>query len=386
MKKILFYSFLLVGFAAMSILSSCSCKRTFNDQEFQGPGIVGAPAGFTGVTDAFTACDMNHSCSPLNDTTNTSKQLVMGQPFPTGSNVFPAFHATLSNRVTWFLTIKGNQSGAIKTFTATSQIIDETNALWMGRTDGNEFMKGGEGVTATLTFLNSELSYTLGLKILNSALLAPYNYEKNPVAPAIKGKLMEDYDQSSIGTAFGMRTTYADLNDGNVKASFVMKTNQRVQGDFSLYMHGTDYNGNGYLGGFSNENLTELGMSHVITTHDASEFYYNAYVYGYGRPNSCLMFLLYEDDDASGLYNPLNDDNWQYIQEINWIGWKLVSIKQSDFKAASNPQSGGNGNRIREPYKVIGCAMELQSYPTPGKEVEASVDYVYFSEGGPLIK
>ena len=219
MKKILFYTLMLTGFAAMVVFYSC--KRTLNDQEFQGPGIIGAPEGFIGVVDAFTACNYNQpGCTtPLDDTTNTAKQLVMGQPFPNASNVFPAFHATLSHRVTWYLTVKGNKSGAIKIFTATSQIIDQTNALWMGRTDGNEFMNPGEGITATLTFLNSELSYTLGLKILNNAL-GPYNYEKNPVAPAVKGKVMEDYDQSSIGTNFGMRTTYADLNDGNVKAPF----------------------------------------------------------------------------------------------------------------------------------------------------------------------
>lgn len=389
MKKIVFYTLLLAGFVAVGVFNSC--KRTFKDQEFQGQEIVSAPAGFAGVVGNFTACDVNHSCAPLDDTADVTKQLIFGGFGGTASaNTFVAFHATLSHRVTWFITIKSRKSGVNQQFTGTSQVIDENSLVWKGRVKEG-FLKAGEVCDVTLSFLNSDLTSSLLLKLLDNNVFATYNYQDNPIAPITKAKIQDDYDFSvpseNNSAGVGMRTTYSDLNDGNVKATFTLKNDKRIQGDFSLYMHGTDYNGNGYLGGFATENLTELaGVKGFPNCFKADSFYYNAYIYGYGRPNSCLMLLLYESDNNSGIYNAATDDNWQYIQEINWVGWKLVSIKFSDFKAASNPASGGNGNRVREPYKVVGAAMELQSYPTAGKEIEANVDYVILTYGGPLVK
>ena len=390
MKKITLYSLFLAGLLAAGAFSSC--KRSLKDQEYQGKEIVAAPAGFTGVVGSFTACDVDHSCLPLDDTTtsvppnNNKLPIFGGYGASAFYNAAVAFHATLSHRVTWFITIKGRKSGAIQRFSGTSQVIDENTLLWKGRTEEG-FLLGGEVCDITLSFLNSELTSSLILKTYDDPIFGTYDYGNNVIAPVVKAKVQDNYDFIPVTGNTGMRTTYSDINDGNVKATFILKNDKKAQGDFSLYMHGTDFNGNGYLGGFATENLTELaGPVGFPGRISADSFYYNAYVYGYGRPNACLMFLLYESDNNTGTYTPAIDDNWQYIQEITWTGWKLVSIRFSDFKPASNPASGGNGNRIREPYKLVGAAMELQSYPVASQEVEANVDYVIFTYGGPLVK
>lgn len=371
-------SIALFCFCLATVFAACSCKRTLDDAEFQGKEIVSAPADFTGTVAPFSATrkqDANYY--PLVDT-NGTQDLYFGQILQYQNYVIYA--ATLSHRVTWTITITGNLSGATKTITGTSQIIDNTNATWDGRSDGTYFFRHDESFKAVLSFLNSDITYTHYGKIKETDL-GPYNYTEHPVSVK-KFILVDDFDAES--NPYKTRTTYSDVNDGADKAKFIVSNKLRMNELFSMYMKGTDGNGNGYLGGFSNQDLVEL--ANAVTTEDPDSVYINAYVYGYGRPNTALMFLLYESDTNTPPYKGIRDDNYQYIQEITWTGWKLVSIKYSAFKASSNPAAGGSGNRIKEPKKLVGIGAELQCYPTPGLTVETNVDFFSITTGGPFVQ
>lgn len=294
---------------------------------------------------------------------------------------------TFSHEVTWFVTFKGQTSGATKTYTGTSQTIDKTSFTWDGRNEGRFFMDG-ETVEYTLSFLGSSIKYTGLLTISGIEGVGSLNYglvkRTLPNGDILKYSLIDDFD----GSGSKIQTSYSDAADGTGKAVFYVADNIQRSGFFSYYMKATDNNGNGYTGGASGEALTELNKLTNVT--DPSKIYFNAYIYGFGRANTSVFFQAFENDFADPTINsfPTRDvtmnDMYYTIIEVNWTGWKLVSVPYTSFKPANNPASGGGGNRIQEPHKLCGFGIELDSYPTPGMTVEAAIDDVYLSEYGPF--
>ncbi|HSZ71236.1 MAG TPA: hypothetical protein VK750_01085, partial [Cytophagaceae bacterium] len=140
--------------------------------------------------------------------------------------------------------------------------------------------------------------------------------------------------------------------------------------------------------------LTEL--QDVVYTNDPSQLYFNAYVYGYGRASNSFFFQVWENDAATisggiGVFptpiaapNFATNDMWMSVVEVDWVGWKLVSVPYSSFKPASNPLSGGGGNRIKEPLKISGMAIEVDSYPANQQTVELAFDMITVTHNAPF--
>ena len=151
------------------------------------------------------------------------------------------------------------------------------------------------------------------------------------------------------------------------------------------------------------EVLTEIAkqvnLADNIQTDNPENLYFNLYIRGTGQSNTAIELKAYELDSADSkadlasiigtyVYNSgaqANNDGWIYDIVVDWEGWKLVSIPYSKFKPSSDLTTGGNGNRTKEPWKVTGMAVSLLSYPTPGLNVSADIDYVVISEGGPFV-
>lgn len=61
-------------------------------------------------------------------------------------------------------------------------------------------------------------------------------------------------------------------------------------------------------------------------------------IYGYGKNSGVLNIELYDDDNATkqleqdSNFNPLYDDKWSTSINVNWKGWKAVSIPFYKFK------------------------------------------------------
>lgn len=82
------------------------------------------------------------------------------------------------------------------------------------------------------------------------------------------------------------------------------------------------------------------------------------------------------------VYNQNKNDKWIYSININWTGWRFVTIKYSDFKKPTNDSNKGGGKL--EAFKLSGLAFELSSQPSAGQEVYCKIDYVTVTEGGPF--
>jgi hypothetical protein len=333
-----------------------ACKRTLSDEEIFGPQYKPAPEGFA-ITSAFSAnvATADFYSLPLTPVT---------------------FAATFSHEVSWTITITGQQSGAVKVITGLSNIINASNSVWDGGSSNNYFFIAGENATAVLTILGSTLTQNDVINILAAKRYA------NQTFNGVKYTVIDDFERPTgqASTFRWLDGAYKDLGDGTVISS--KSTTIKMQGLQSHRFAGTDVNSNSWLAGINTEPInSDTGYA----TTDPSAYYVNLYVYGTGKANTSIQIKAYEMDDWSQLsatYDQANNDGYVYDIFVDWTGWKLVSARYADFKRSNDPAAGGNGNGIKEPNKIVGFSLGLNSQPTFGKEVEAYVDFMVVSEGG----
>jgi len=332
------------------------CKK--EQQDFIGPGVKPASPNFAVNGGSFTASN----ASPI---------------FPLSSIYFKA---GFNESVSWKVVIKGNLSGAEKTFIGLSDTINSTNTLWDGRSDNQYFFRKAEVCKVTLMIDGHEPTYTQTVKVLT---VKKYDLL---VQNGTKYTLIDDFDKRGIP----MASVSKDQFDRNVVMA--LDTNVKCQEKFGFYMAGHDSNFNSWCGGINHTNLTEIhtgGKTPTVT--DPSEMYINFSVYGTGDANVSLEIKVYEIDADSNLAKPLyaydqtTNDAWIIQLPVNWVGWKRVTLNYADFIPAKYPTSGGNGNHIRQPHHISGLGISLLAMPEPGATVSTYIDMVYFTENGPFL-
>jgi hypothetical protein len=108
-------------------------------------------------------------------------------------------------------------------------------------------------------------------------------------------------------------------------------------GEYSLKMSGTAKDW--YVGGMG----TVLGIE--ASGYDSFEID----LYGYGEGSGKLKIELYDDDNGNSdievdkEWKPMYDDLFSAEMEVNWTGWKHISVPIKDFKIE------GNGNKVWDP-------------------------------------
>lgn len=339
-----------------------SCERTLSDANQYGPTYIPAPEGFnvTGDTITPSAASVDFSVTPT-----------------------LSFSATLSSTVSWTLTLTGETSGAVKTIEGVSNTVDASNASWDGGANLT-FFRAGEQVDVVLAFLGT--TYTVNTQITVSATKL---YDGQTIN-GVKHLLVSDYD----GGGYSM-TGRPDANDG-AAANFFVDGTRSVQGSNSYTLSGTDVSGNFWCGDFFTSPLNAFA-GEIDNETSPNELWVNAYVYGTGKPSTTIQIALLEIDNddslAASIADPNNltfdnvanaasNDVWLIKQEITHIGWKLMSFKYSQFILSPDPANGGGGNKIKEPFRVCGVRMSLNSDPLPNKEIEYGVDFLTITQGG----
>lgn len=370
----------------IATVSMSSCKRSLKDEEFIGKEeLVAAPGEFTGITDKLSFFLKRRSNGRLTEITDPNANVLAFAQ----DDLFAT--STFSHRVSWSLVFSGLTSGAKYTISGTSEILDSTNCRWTGRNQGLRFFVGnGEKVAVKLSFLNSDIQYTDTLVFRSGGAggLLSYpglNLYTLPSGDTVKCHMIVD---NFDGSGFPITTSYSDAADGAKKAVFFETIDNQVDGQFSYYMKGTDVNNNTYLGGSSNESLIELFPQANQIKDGPEQVYLNAYIYGTGSSNTAILFQVYEADNATSAPSGIDvatTDMWYQLVEVNWTGWKLVSLRYADFRPANNPLNGGSGNRIKEPNKIAGLAIELSSYPNPGFSPDLYLDLVSITTKGVFL-
>jgi hypothetical protein len=281
------------------------------------------------------------------------------------------FSATFNESITWTLDIVGSASHATKRISAKSSVIDSSNSWWNGGADGAHLFLQGEKAQVTLTILGSTISQTKEFYI-----------HKARTYDSSQAVLVTDFE-GVLGTIY----YYGDKNDPHYyPAPSRTTTLNAPQGAFSVLMQGTDNNGDYFVGGLNTEVF--LWTKKVLTNMPISDIYINMYVYGfdpsYGlTPKATTVEIsVSEDDNGKNKFEPEKEDTWGQQVAVDWVGWKLVSVRYSNLVRSVSKQNGGSGNNIKEPGKAYTINCNLLSQPN-GSKVGAAVDYIIVTFGKP---
>ncbi len=333
-----------------------ACHR--DSVNFIGPAYISAPDGFAVTSFTSSTTSIDFTAGTVN------------------------FNAAFTSKVSWILTIKGQQSGAVHVVTGIANGF--SNIVWTGKNDEVTLFRSGETAIATLSFYGTSLAPSIAITIL--------------VAP--------DY------TTYGSYAKYGDFETPSQViptppnhyspyfASFNFPTPipNESQGIDSMAI---DYHGNPvpsvqgrkyyYIKGLGNQSVFVSGLQYIggITPSlppDPNNVWVNLYIYGTGDPNA-MVTLDYQETDGTGnpyQYEPAKDDAYVATITLSHKGWKLFSFKYSDLPASTDPNFGGSGNKIHEPNLLVSYDLVLLKGSNPNSPVEVYFDYPIITVGGPF--
>jgi hypothetical protein len=282
----------------------------------------------------------------------------------------------LSHRVSWFVTFTGLKSGAIKTFEGISQSIDPSLFKWGGEHDPQKSIKfflKDEPVLVEVSFLKSNLVSRDTIVIKETKTF------KGDVL--FNGFDDDDYDD------WPKYLVFDENNDPkNFTATPYLTDDPKgriVQGERAWGLSGTDYDNTYFIGGIramKNDGNDEYFEFQSI---QPDLVYFNVFVYGDANTTTRMAIGVAEDDNLDGTYQDASDDVWEYPIKINWVGWKLISVRYVDFIRAANVNYGGGGNGKRELDRVKRITFNLLSDPA-GNPANYIVDFPIITYGSPF--
>ncbi len=280
--------------------------------------------------------------------------------------------AGFSEKIQWWITIRGTKSGATKTYSGKS---DSLNLTYFGNSETDVFFQAEE----------CEVVFEMACGYEGSTTHFTYT-----VAPSIQnpdfGTLLTNFDgypttnAYSAGGGWGNDPVKQIINPTDVKGDpspqggkaymylgFV-KDSLKVP-PILLWYYG------GFTSGISTA-ITALTDVYKVTNPDS--IYLNMYVRGYATdyPNTQLQLTLegLSESTESGMVPEAK----AYNLSINWDGWKMVSIKFSDFKNLHPFTTIKTDN-----YKISSLVMGLGAGPNQNNKSKVLVDFMIITVRAP---
>lgn len=266
---------------------------------------------------------------------------------PVDFGVPVSFTGELNRVKSWVITIKGNTSGAIKRISGFDKSLSASNTTWDGSSDTTFFFRA-EACQAILSFPDTSLTQTIDFTISQPKTHSGY--------------LINDFEAAVFGTYLGNYTgNYFDAADQASSTIDLFAFSPAPEGSKVLRFDCKDVNSSYYTGGaYHNSVASSFGMPSM----SADSLYMNLFIYGYANGNAALSIEVKESDGNSWAPAQIN---------VNWIGWKLVSLQFSKM----------TGTGTRESSKINAVNISMNSIPQ-GQNCRALVDYLIFTQGAPL--
>jgi hypothetical protein len=323
----------------IAIVALSSCRK--NSTTFDGPSIDEIYSEFT----------MVENFKASKDSVN----------FNTGETV--AFSAKFNKIVDWTIKIKGTTTQATKVITGSSKQIDLTNGVWNGSSTVFPIFNF-ENCEATLYIKDVVDSFKVNTKIIGTK--------------KIEGFIVADFET-------GLKPGWVRFAQMGANMDFQIKTdNQAPEGKKYLNMAGTvswDW-----LIGLVDFPATAYGTAKTFPLNtNPNAVYFNCLIYGTSNTNpSLVLFQFKEDENADGTFNANNEDEYDHQITVNWIGWKLVSLKYSDMGYLVNGVPAiAKGNNLHNPNKLGKISMLHLANPNDGF-ASAKLDLIVFTENSAL--
>jgi len=272
------------------------------------------------------------------------------------------FTAKFTKSIDWKITIKGLSTGAQKTITGKTKVIDFNTSSWIGNTSTLPMFKS-EWCSVTLTFPTEKDTLKKSIKIIKPKV--------NP------GYLIADFESgyNNLWTKYVQSGALMDCQVRNVSTA--------AQGDFYYNMAGT-VNWD-WLICLIDFPAKANGVDRFPLNANPENSYFNAMVWGEpGLDNAVLLFQFKEDDNKNGTFESGTEDEYDYELKINWAGWKLISIKYSDLVTLVNGAPGiPKGNKQHNPNNLMQLSVLHLANPSSGFS-KTKIDYILFTDSKSL--
>ena len=283
------------------------------------------------------------------------------------------FKTLFNSRASWTLTLKGDESGAIKTFTGTSESIDSTLVTWDGGFDVNGKLKlfSNETVTASLSVFGIKEPYTYKMGI------------KNPLMPFA---LVNGFNNQSEQDLFFIAADSQDVNEVKLSngtgdifhVNYINNVGTVPEGSSYAQIDGQDLS-------FTKEYFTgNYGISKSrpfdtkqILTDPTIQLYFNFFLKGGGKTSTTKLEVQLEERYG---------DKW--VKEVNtkFDGWKLISIPYTDFITSFGLDTDPRGKAgVHEANLIQSLSFLVSSVPSRN-EVTVALDYPCFTINKPLFE
>ncbi len=91
-----------------------------------------------------------------------------------------------------------------------------------------------------------------------------------------------------------------------------------------------------------------------------------------------------EDENGDGAFTSASEDMYSLQVTVDWVGWKMVSVKYSDIPCLVNGSPAApNGEGTHQSNKIKTINMLHLANPNSGF-AKAKLDYMIFTENAPL--
>ena len=282
--------------------------------------------------------------------------------FASGDPIY--FTASFSKQIDWEIRIEGLSSSSIKIISGKSNEINQSNSTWDGGSSLLPFFNV-EDCKVSLSFANIEDTI---LTLLNIQVEKDYQNENTVLITDLENNFNPNF------TGFFQAGCVKSLEEGGAgQGGKYLKQEGICDWDWLI----------GYVDYFSNFWYDD--KNNLI--NDASKLYFNIMIQGASTispvtslPNSLFKLEFYEDENGDNYHDANSEDRFDLEFEVNWTGWRMVSICYNDLI----PPSANSGNGIKEPGKIFKVRTLLLANPESGF-AKADIDFIIWSNGAPIL-
>jgi len=300
---------------------------------------------------------------------------IVGDSADFSNNQTMYFTASFSKQIDWTIKIKGLNSSAVKIISGKSQTINQANSTWNGSSTQLPFFIAEDCDLELTLKWNTIDSGNPNIIMHNDTIYNQVNVQSAKIYTNESTVLISDFEG-------GFNPNFTGFFQSGCTKSLV--TNGAGEGNKYLAQYGIcDWDWLiGYVDYFS-----DYWYDQEDLINDPSKLYFNIMINGASTisdvsdlPNSLFKLEFYEDENGDDYHDASSEDRYDYEFDVNWTGWRMISICYNDLI----PPSSNAGDGVKEPSKIINVRTLLLANPESGF-AKADVDFLIWSFNAPIL-
>lgn len=275
------------------------------------------------------------------------------------------FTAEFNKNVDWVIRIEGLESGAVKRIEGFDRLVGPNNAVWDGGTTDLPFFKEENCLVTFRVPEEPEFGDTLEISVEG--------------LKAYGGSLLSDFEDAP-GSNIIVRDFQFELNLGETgrRDANVIPP---AQGDFSLVITGSDNAQDPFVGLIEVYAALSGNTYMQLPSNVPGSTYFNCFIYSDGRPHAIAILDLVIDSNDNGVFNEDQDALYSTGPiPVTWTGWRQYSLSLADFGISESEMDRILLSRV----VLINDIANNPNDTGPPDEIQFGVDFMTFTQGGPL--